>query len=386
MNFIDIVNEPFTTPVLFKNALGGDGKTGWDWVVTAFTLARQYCDTSVKLILNEYNILHNDNITSNYIALIDTLKVRGLIDAIGIQGHYFEFKSAAGLTPVYTWPISTLKSNLNRLAAIGLPIYITEFDINEPVDSIQLQNYKTYFPIFWEHPAVKGITLWGYVEGNIWQGNAYLLKSGGAERPALNWLRSYIESPFAPVPISPNGTTGEARNPLLVWHASNSAELYNVQVSINSTSSSSIVLDTTVTDTTLQLSTLTGSTRFCWHVNTLNDQGTSEYSATASFKTENQIVSVKEFEEIPKEFKLSQNYPNPFNPPTVINYQLPRTSNANLKVYDMVGREVATLVNGNQNAGYYNITFDARNLPSRVYFYRINAENYSAVKKLVLMK
>lgn len=109
MTFIDVVNEPFNAPPPFMNALGGSGTTGWDWVITAFQLARQYCTPGVKLLLNEYNILHRNDITDNYIALIDTLMVRGLIDAIGVQGHYFEFKSFAGGSPSYTYSISTIE-------------------------------------------------------------------------------------------------------------------------------------------------------------------------------------------------------------------------------------------------------------------------------------
>ncbi len=195
MTYIDVVNEPFNSPAPYRNALGGAGKTGWDWIVTAFTWARQYCAPGVKLLINEYNILQDNGVTNNYIALIDTLRSRGLVDGIGIQGHYFEFKSAAGATPAYSYSTTTLKSNLDRLAAAtGLPIYISEFDINESDDNTQLQNYQTYFPLFWEDQGVKGITLWGYVQGNIWKPNAYLVRLDGSERPALQWLRTYLSS------------------------------------------------------------------------------------------------------------------------------------------------------------------------------------------------
>jgi hypothetical protein len=89
---------------------------------------------------------------------------------------------------------------------------------------------------------------------------------------------------------------------------------------------------------------------------------------------------------VPAEFSLSQNYPNPFNPTTVIHYQLPVNSFVTLKIYDILGREVATLINGRQSAGYYNATFKATNLPSGVYFYRLQAGTYSATKKLLLLK
>ncbi len=92
----------------------------------------------------------------------------------------------------------------------------------------------------------------------------------------------------------------------------------------------------------------------------------------------------------PKEFSLSQNYPNPFNPATKISYQLPMTSHVSLKVYDAIGTEVATLVNGNQTAGNYSVSFTSNhgknNLASGVYFYRLEAGSFISTKKLILMK
>ncbi len=96
-------------------------------------------------------------------------------------------------------------------------------------------------------------------------------------------------------------------------------------------------------------------------------------------------VSVDD-EVIPTEFELSQNYPNPFNPTTVIKYTLPKEANVTLKVYNLVGQEVATLVNANQAQGIYEVTFDASNLSSGVYFYTLNAGNFSVTKKMMLLK
>jgi|GEM_PF-2104699 M6 family metalloprotease-like protein len=90
--------------------------------------------------------------------------------------------------------------------------------------------------------------------------------------------------------------------------------------------------------------------------------------------------------DIPKEFSLEQNFPNPFNPVTVIRYQLPVSSEVTLKIYDVLGRETATLVNGYEEAGYKSVTFDAGKLPSGIYFYKMVSGNYVSVKKLVVMK
>jgi hypothetical protein len=89
---------------------------------------------------------------------------------------------------------------------------------------------------------------------------------------------------------------------------------------------------------------------------------------------------------LPKQFALEQNYPNPFNPTTLISYQLPVASTVSLKIYDVLGKEVATLVNGRQEAGAYNIPFHATALSSGIYFYRLQAGNFVATKKMMLVK
>ena len=97
---------------------------------------------------------------------------------------------------------------------------------------------------------------------------------------------------------------------------------------------------------------------------------------------------------LPMNYRLRQNYPNPFNPSTVISYQLAGQSRVTLKVYDLLGREVATLVNEVKSAGNYTATFNASNLPSSVYFYRLTANtlsssqtgNFNFVKKMLLLK
>ena len=89
---------------------------------------------------------------------------------------------------------------------------------------------------------------------------------------------------------------------------------------------------------------------------------------------------------VPSQYILYQNYPNPFNPTTVIAYSLPAPAAVTLKVYDLLGREIKTLVNERQNAGQHSMTFDGSNYPSGVYFYRLQAGTYSQTKKLIELK
>ncbi len=88
----------------------------------------------------------------------------------------------------------------------------------------------------------------------------------------------------------------------------------------------------------------------------------------------------------PKEFSLNQNYPNPFNPSTKIEYQLPMDSKVTLKIYDILGKEVAALVNEFQPAGFKEIEFNSSGLASGIYFYRIQADGFVATKKMMVLK
>lgn len=192
IDVIEVVNEPLHDPPNsagngggnYLAALGGTGATGWDWVLNAFRMARNSFPNT-QLMINDYNILGSSTNTNRYKALIELLQNENLIDEIGVQGHAF---STRGSTAV-------MQFNLDRLAETGLPITVTEMDIDGPSDNIQLADYQRIFPTLWEHPAVKGITLWGYRPG-MWRTEqmAYLINNDGStERPALQWLRSYVE-------------------------------------------------------------------------------------------------------------------------------------------------------------------------------------------------
>jgi hypothetical protein len=89
---------------------------------------------------------------------------------------------------------------------------------------------------------------------------------------------------------------------------------------------------------------------------------------------------------VPTEYALYQNYPNPFNPATKIRYSIPKSSFVQLKVYDLLGNEIKSLVKEQQSAGYHEVEFNAGNLSSGIYFYRLQTDNFSVSKKLILMK
>lgn len=104
------------------------------------------------------------------------------------------------------------------------------------------------------------------------------------------------------------------------------------------------------------------------------------------FRTQNQPTGIAQNSLRPVEFSLGQNYPNPFNPATTLQFSVAKFGLVSLKVYDMLGREVTTLVHNTLDAGQYSVSFDASNLPSGVYFYRLTAEKFTDVKRMMLVK
>ena len=98
------------------------------------------------------------------------------------------------------------------------------------------------------------------------------------------------------------------------------------------------------------------------------------------------INNAQEGRQLPKSFLLSQNFPNPFNPSTTIEYQLPQAEFVSLKVFDVLGNEIVTLVNEEKSAGSYEVEFKAENLPSGTYFYKFQAGNFFETKKMLLIK
>jgi endo-1,4-beta-xylanase len=307
MDMIDVVNEAIASHnppdgvggrANYKNALGGNGVTGYDWVITAFELARKYLPNT-KLLLNDYGIINSNSATDTYLQIINLLKDRELIDGIGVQGHRFEFETA---------DTTMLKNNLTRLGATGLPVYISEFDLGNlnnagtPDDNVQLHLYQKIFPVLWLHPAVKGITLWGYLEGQMWQTTCYLALSNGEPRPAMDWLENYVKTTDFPI---------------------------------------------TAID---------------------------EISDETNFG-----------------INLEQNYPNPFSSFTTFKFSISSSAHVSLIIYDLLGKEVTTLINNDLSQGSYTISMNTENvnggkLQEGTYFYRLIANDIVITKYMLLIK
>ncbi len=192
--------------------------------------------------------------------------------------------------------------------------------------------------------------------------------------------------PSPPMLLSPLVTVSVPRRATLIWKQSTNAISYRLQIASDSLFAT-IVLDTVTADTSVKLvNPLEPVENYYWRVNATDSGGTGLYSNEGRFTTGTGLDAVKGGAGIPKAFKLYQNYPNPFNPSTFISYDLPKAVHVTLQIFDILGRHVVTLVDGNMAAGSYRATFDGSRFASGVYFYRIHAGDFTAAKKLMLLK
>ncbi len=204
---IDVVNEAVSNiqgnphqpgNPMIKETLGGGGKTGYDWLIKAFEMAYERWPDAI-LIYNDYNSIQYD--IDPYIDLVRTLRDAGApIDAYGNQSHAVANMSSA-----------SLKAALDKQQnALQMPMFITELDINIANDAQQKAQYQQVLPVMWEAPYCAGVTLWGYIHGATWVDNSGLYKNG-VERPAMTWIKEYMQTDAAKNAVSPfPGTKKEA--------------------------------------------------------------------------------------------------------------------------------------------------------------------------------
>ena len=193
---IDVVNEAIeghqAGTHFMKEALGGGGKTGYDWLIKAFEMAYERFPNSI-LIYNDFNTFQWN--TDQFIDLVRSLRDAGApIDAYGCQSH--------DLTDCSFNNFTTAEKKIQD--ALKMPMYSTEYDIGTEDDKLQEQRYKEQIPYMWEKDYCAGITLWGYVYGKTWttNGNSGIYKNG-KERPAMTWLKEYMASEQAQKAKSP---------------------------------------------------------------------------------------------------------------------------------------------------------------------------------------
>jgi len=196
-----------------------------------------------------------------------------------------------------------------------------------------------------------------------------------------NWPLYYL--PSAPVLIAPSDTANTSTFTFVWSKCSPMVTKYWFELDTTDQFTSSFI-DSLITDTTYLFSNLVDGKNYWWRVRAYNDFGWGEFSEVGTFSVS--ITAVENEDGVPIKFSLNQNYPNPFNPTTKINFTIPKSSFVNLKIYDILGKEISTLVNEERSAGYYNVEFNAVGLTSGIYFYVIRTSEYTSTKKMLLLK
>lgn len=188
----------------------------------------------------------------------------------------------------------------------------------------------------------------------------------------------------AGVVYPPNSGLDIPTSPVLRWSAATAATTYRLQLALATTFSPALIDTAGLTDTTFAVGPLQNYKIYFWRVKATNTIGSSDWSASFRFRTV-QVTAVEE-EEQPLAYSLSQNFPNPFNPSTSIRFTVPQESRVRLAVFDVLGREETTLVDGPMSAGTYTVTWDASQSASGMYFYRMQAGEFVATRRMLLLR
>lgn len=183
---IDVVNEPppHTEPS-YADAIGGGTNGDWQWIANAFVWAREYCPNAT-LILNDFNNIEFGNQNQHFIDIVKAIQARGApIDAVGAQAHGLSGASST----------TNMISLLTKLHDdTGLPVYITEYDINQNDDGAQLARFQEQVSFFLDTEWIRGVTIWGWIFGRTWVPSSGLIRNG-TPRPAMVWLMDELGRP-----------------------------------------------------------------------------------------------------------------------------------------------------------------------------------------------
>ncbi|RMD86334.1 MAG: T9SS C-terminal target domain-containing protein [Calditrichaeota bacterium] len=172
-----------------------------------------------------------------------------------------------------------------------------------------------------------------------------------------------------------------------VWKKVQKAQKYHFQIAKDENFTELVLEDSSLVDTTKEIQTLKDSTTYFWRVRAGNSFGWGLFADQFTFTLLLKTTSVESINsDLPQSFILKQNYPNPFNPKTTIVYALPKSTEVSLIIYDLLGHQIANLVKEHQEAGLYRVIFDASNLPSGLYFYRLKAGKFVQTKRMLLLK
>ncbi len=333
----DVINE-MVHCVDLANVFGTeDIYTDWfNWAHEA--------DPNALLYLNEYSIINgggNDlQSQEKYKEIIERLIDQGApLDGLGVQGH---------MGANFTAPARVLEI-LDDFGQYNLPISITEYDASGATDEIAADYMRDILIASFSHPAMQNFLMWGFWDGAHFNGDAPIFSQDWTLKPSGE---TFIKWVFDTWWTNADGiTTRDGLYSTRAFYGDYviTAEFDGQQVQQSFTFS-------------------------------------SDDTSTLVLHIDSEETSVESSRALPQSVELSANYPNPFNPTTTIEYAVPHNMTVTLQVYDTNGRQVATLVQQPQKAGWHRAEFNNDNLASGIYYYRLQAGNIVKTRKMLLLR
>jgi hypothetical protein len=325
----------------------------------------------------------------------DTVNTSNISDFPDTSGDNY---SDIDLSPWITWTNPTLSNDTTYFTTLAYPS-----NLQKDVDTtnvafiwskvaaaekyfIQLSTDPTFPTVLRSDSTTTdtAITFTGFLQGKIYYWRVEVRSSAGLGPWSNVWnFTTYVPLPTMPQLIGAAPDSSQPGSVTFEWNKAQYADRYIIELSHVQSFSPLFYKDSTASDTFKSVSGLTIGLKYYWRVQSENVEGLSPWSDSSLTLTD---VKALKGREIPTEYSISQNYPNPFNPTTKIEFALPQSALTRIVMYDVLGREIQTLVNKELEAGYYEINIDAENFPSGVYFYRIQSGNFVQTKKMILMK
>lgn len=339
----DVINEIVHVHDV-RNAIAGSPgyPTGQEAYAEWFKIAAE-ADPATKLFINEYSIISGGgrDVSSQegYKELIQLIRDQGgRIDGIGIQGH-------VGSTPT---PPEHVYQILEDFAAFGAALSITEYDAMQMEEDIAADYMRDILTIVFSHPATTSFLMWGFWDGAHWGDDAPIFRQDWSLKPSGQaFIDLVFNTWWTPDIQVVTDTQGYAT--LRGFYGD-----YAITVQHGSLARTDTVAHRAGAGTLeIRLDGISSGT----------DQGS-----------------------LPTRLQLDSNYPNPFNPETNIRYGLPTDTPVRLAVYDTLGREVAVVVDAYRTAGWHTASFEATDLPSGVYVYRLEAGLHAISDTMLLVQ
>ena len=338
-------------------------------------------------------------VPSNQIPEIGAFVDKFLLGIDTVNTNFADTPYTTDLSPWITWTTPTLSNGASfvKWASLIYPSNLQKdlgenitFKWNKVGDAakyfVQLSLDQTFTQTAASDSTtldtVKTIT--GLLDGKRYSWRVQAENIAGSSGPFSEvWnFTTYVPLPAMPQLIGAFPSPGQPGWVTFKWNKVQNADQYFIQLSHTQDFSFLFYSDSTTSDTSRTVAGFSEGLQYYWRVQAKNVEGSSPWSAS------NFTVDVKDVKEgkIPTEYSISQNYPNPFNPTTTISFGLPVKSYVSLKIFDYLGREIAIIVSEEMLAGSYSKQWNASNMSSGIYFYRLQAGSFTETKKLVLLR